>query len=253
MLFTAMVSFFKVKIEPEGIVDLLKREIHLREVCQKILCQQIIYQAAQERQILVTPEEIQLEANRQRYQRRIESAAATFAWLEDQLITPDDWEAGIRDRLLTQKLAESLFGHEVEKYFTEHRLDFERILLYKVAVPYEQLAQELFYQIEECEISFYEAAHLYDVDEQRRLQCGYEGRLYRWSLKPDVAAIVFGERLGEIIGPLRTEQGYELLKVEDFIAAELTAEVHQDIIDRLFQAWLENELNYLIHHSDSPL
>ncbi len=235
-------------LEPEIILEFLKREVHIKEIYQKILCQQVIEQTAQSRGVVVTPSEIQAEADRQRYQRRLESAAATLAWLQDQMITPEDWEAGIRDSLTARKLAEHLFANEVSKYFTEHRLDFERISLYKVVVPYEQLAQELFYQIEEGEISFYEAAHLYDIDERRRLQCGYEGRFYRWGLNPEIAAVVFGERVGGAIGPVQTEQGYELLMVEELIPAELTPEIAQGIIDQLFREWLESELNYVIHH-----
>ena len=238
--------------EPERIVEFLKREVQIKEVCQKVLCQQVIDRAAQERGITVTPEEIQTEADRQRHQKRLESAAATFAWLQDQLITPDDWEAGIRDSLISQKLATALFADEVGKYFTEHRLDFEQILLYRIVVPYEQLAQEIFYRVEESEISFYEAAHFYDIDERRRLQCGYEGKLYRWSLKPETAAIIFSARAGEIISPFQTDQGYELLMVEEFVSAELTPEISQKITDQLFEEWLESELNYAIHQNESP-
>ncbi len=80
------------------------------------------------------------------------------------------------------------------------------------------------------------------------MQCGYEGRFYRRGLNPEVAAAIFGARLGEIIGPLSSEQGYDLFLVEEFIAAELTPEIRQDIIDRLFQEWLNSELNYLLHN-----
>ncbi|NJO40921.1 MAG: peptidylprolyl isomerase [Cyanobacteria bacterium CRU_2_1] len=242
-----MVSFSGTPIQSEAIVDFLKREMSLKEICQKILYQQIIDKTAQERGVVVTSDEIQAEADRQRYQQRLESSTATYAWLTDQLITPDDWEAGIHDRLLTQKLAESLFASDVEKYFAEHRLDFEQISLYRLTVPYQQLSQELFYQIEENEISFYEAAHLYDIDERRRLQCGYEGRLYRWSLTPEMAAVVFGARLREVLGPFQGEQGYDLFIVEEFVSAELTPETRQEIIDRLFREWLNSELNYLLH------
>jgi parvulin-like peptidyl-prolyl isomerase len=242
-----MVTLSHLTIETEEIVNLLKREINLRDICHKVLHQQIISQAAQERGVVVTSEEVQAEADRQRHQKRLESASTTFAWLAEQLITPEDWENGIRDRLLAQKLAEFLFASEAEKYFIEHRLDFEKISLYQITVPYEQLAYELFYQIEESEISFYEAAHLYDLDERRRTQCGFEGQLYRWSLKPEISAMLLGEQLGKIVGPLKTDQGYDLLIAEEFLTAELTPEIRAEIVDRLFQGWLESELNYLLH------
>ncbi|NJR40874.1 MAG: peptidylprolyl isomerase [Leptolyngbyaceae cyanobacterium CSU_1_4] len=232
-------------IQPEAIVDFLKREIILKDVYKRVLSQQIINQTVKEKGITLTPEEIQAEADRQRHQRHLESSTATFSWLAEQLMTPEDWEAGISDRLLSIKLAESLFGHEIEKYFVEHQLEFEQVLLYQLAVPYLQLAQELLYQIEENEIGFYEAAHLYDLDEQRRLQFGYAGKLYRWSFSPEISAILLGANTGEVIGPVQSEQSYLLLMVEEFIPARLTPEIRQTILDRLFQNWLSHELTLI--------
>lgn len=247
-----MVSFSGIEIEPDEIVELLKREVRLRESCQKLIYQRIVAAAVEERAIRVDPEEIQAEADQFRHQHRLETAAATYTWLTQECITPEEWEAGIRDRLLSQKLAKHLFGAEVETYFVQHRVEFEQVSLYKIVVPYEPLSHELFYQIDEDEISFYEAAHLYDVDEQRRLQCGYTGKLHRWDLKSDMAVSVFAAQPGEVLGPFQSEQGYELLMLESFIPAELTPEIYQEILDQMFQEWLLSELNYLIHHNASP-
>lgn len=244
-----MVSDLTASIELTEIVDHLKKNIQLKEACNKILHQRIVNRAARERNLVVTPEEIQAEANRLRREKRLEKAADTFAWLTEEKITPEDWEAGICDRILTKKLAESLFSKEVEKLFAQNRLNFEQVLLYQLVVPYERLAWEIFYQIEEEEMSFYQAAHLYDIDERRRHQCGYEGKLYRWTLKPDMAAVIFNARAREVISPIKTEQGYHLLLVEEFIPAELTPEIYQEIIDNMFAEWLGSELNYLLHNS----
>ncbi|MGB3137212.1 MAG: hypothetical protein WBB18_10455 [Nodosilinea sp.] len=70
----------------------------------------------------------------------------------------------------------------------------------------------------------------------------------RWQLKPDVAARVFGANLKETIGPLPSEENFELLMVEEFIQAELTPAIRQQILDQLFGEWLESELNYRIHN-----
>lgn len=238
-------------IEPDEIVTFLKKNIQLREVYEKILQQSVIDRVAQERGITVTPEEIQADAERQRRERRLEKASETLAWLAHQSIAPDDWEAGIRDRLLAQKLADHLFSKEVEKCFVQNRLDFDRVLLYQIIVTDFSLAQELFYQIEEREISFYEAAHLYDIDEKRRHQCGCEGKLDRWQFKPDIAAAVFGAPIGVAIGPLQTASGYHLFMVEEFIPAELTPQRYQDILDRIFKEWLTSELNYMLYSQAS--
>jgi len=132
-------------------------------------------------------------------------------------------------------------------------VQYEQAILYRLVVPYRPLAQELFYQIEEEEISFFEAAHLYDIDEQRRLACGFEGRLSRWQLNADSAARVFGAHPQEVIGPIELDANFELVMVQDFIPAELTPATRQKILDQLFEEWLDSELNYLVHSERSVL
>ncbi|MCU0551032.1 MAG: peptidylprolyl isomerase [Leptolyngbya sp. Prado105] len=242
-----MTSFKGEIIHSDTIIATLKKTLQLKEICRQISHQKIIDQAIEARNLTVTPEEIQTEADRIRYENRLFRSADTFAWLNDQLVTPEDWEAGIRDRILTQKLAQALFAKEVDRFFTENQREFDQVRLYRIVVPYLQLAQEIAYQIQENEISFYEAAHLYDSDDQRRFQCGYEGQLYRWNLKPELSAIVFSATPGQLIGPIEIDQFSHLLLVEEFIPAELTLERQQEILDRMFKEWLTTELNYLIH------
>ncbi len=242
-----MMNFSKANIQPDDITKFLKKELQFKEICQKILDQQIIDRAARERGVAVTGEEIQAEADRFRMQNRLEKASDTLAWLEDRMTSPEEWEAGIRDRLLAKKLANALFGKEAEKLFAQNKVDYEQVLLYQIVVSDEKLARELFYQIEDREISFYQAAHLYDIDERRRLRCGFEGKLDRWHLKPDIAATVFAGSVGEVLGPLPAESGYSLLMVEEFIPAELTPQRYQEIVSKMFKEWLENELTYYLH------
>jgi parvulin-like peptidyl-prolyl isomerase len=236
-----------VLIDNKQVVEYLRHEAKIKAVYQQILSRQIIARVAAEQGVTVSAEEIQAEADQFRYQNKLESASQTFDWLSDQLLTPDDWKEGIQERILTKKVAEHLFGEQVQTYFVQNKVQYEQAVLYRIVVPYQPLAQELFYQVEEEEISFFEAAHLYDLDERRRLTCGFEGKLSRWQLKPDIAARVFAAVPHEVVGLIQSEEGYELWMVEEFVEAELTPAVRQQILDQLFQEWLESELNYLVH------
>lgn len=243
-LTVAKVNVVERSIIPNDIIDFLKKEMRFQEVTQGILFQKIIDRVARERSLEVSDAEIQARADEFRLQHRLEKASDTLAWLRDRGISIEDWERGIRDRLLAEKLARALFDDDLEKIFTENRTQFDRVLLYQIVVPYEKVARELFYQIDEQEISFYQAAHLYDIDERRRLYCGFEGEVTRSSLPPVLASAVFGARIGEVLGPVHTERGYHLLLVEASIPAELTPQVRQELRDRLFQQWLLHELTY---------
>ncbi len=244
-----MKDFSQPLIEASEIIELLRRELQLKTFTQKVWQKKVIEKAAQERGLTVTPEEIQVVGDQLRREKRLEKAADTIAWLVDQMISVEDLEAGIRDRLLAQKLAEHLFSKEVQKVFVQNKLQFDQIILYQIVVANRQLAQELFYQIQEGEISFFDAAHLYDIDENRRHLCGCEGKVYRWGLKPDIAVAVFSAQPGEVIRPIETERGYHLFLVEKFLPAELTPQRYQEILHNLFNEWLSNEVNYLLHNS----
>jgi parvulin-like peptidyl-prolyl isomerase len=239
----------KLVIEPKEIVNFLKSEISFKQVCQKILFQKVICQAAQEKGIIVTTEEIEAEVNRQRREKRLEKATDTLSWLTDELISLDDWEVGIRNHLLSQKLAQMLFAQEAESFFIQNNLNFEQVVFYQIIVDSEKLAQELYYQIEEGEISFYDAAHLYDIDHKRRKKCGYEGKVYRCSIEADIATILFTTIPKRLIGPLKTDRGYHLLMVEELIPAELSPERYQEILNNMFEQWLSAELDYILNLS----
>lgn len=244
-----MNDFSKKAIEPEEIVNFLKSEINLKQVYQRILFQRVISQVSKEKGIVVTTEEIEAEADRERREKRLERATDTLAWLTEQLVDLHDWEIGIRFRLMRQKLAQTLFAKEVENFFRQNHQQFEQVILYQLIVDDEKLAQELYYQIEEGEISFYHAAHLYDINETRRRQCGYEGKVYRHSIQPDLATLVFTTIPQQLTGPVKTQQGYHLFLVEELIKAELTDQRYQEILNNMFQQWLAAELDYMLHLS----
>ena len=241
-----MIKVSGIEIDAEEVVSFLKKRVQLKEVCNKILHQRIINKALEKHQIVVTDEEIQTEANKLRRQRNLEQASDTFAWLDNELISSDDWEAGIYEQLAARKLATHLFSHKVKDFFNQNQHKFEKILLYEIIVPYERLAWEVFYQIEEEEMSFYQAAHLYDIDPDRRIQCGYVGKVHRHDLKPDIATLVFQATPHTVITPIPSEQGYHIFLVEEFIPAELTDEVYNMLLNQMFQDWLARELDYML-------
>ncbi len=241
-----MIDVSGQKIETQEIIEFLKKRVQLKGVCKSILHQKIIKNAIEKYNIEITAEEIQAQGDQIRRQKHLEKAEDTFAWLADELITPEDWEAGIYEDLAAQKLADHLFSQTVQDFFNQNQHQFEQIVLYEIIIPYEKLAWELFYQIEEEEMSFYQAAHLYDIDPERRIQCGYVGKVHRSQLKPTLATYVFQATPGSVMTPVSSEKGYHIFLVEDFIPAELTDEVYQTLLNQMFQDWLARELDYLM-------
>jgi parvulin-like peptidyl-prolyl isomerase len=243
-------TFSNVSLTVEEIISFLRQDSRLKEVYEKILYQKIITQSAQDRGLLITTDEIQAEVNRIRVEENLENTSSLASWLDNQMLNLQDLEQKIYHKLIARELAESLFDSSIELFFTQHRSDFDQVLLYRISVPYERLSQEIFYQIAENEISFYEAAHLYDVDGRRRLQCGYEGIQSRRNFPPELAEVIFNAEIGEVIEPLKlSDDSYNLFLIEEFIPAEFTVTIREEILNQMFQEWLKNELLILIRNS----
>jgi parvulin-like peptidyl-prolyl isomerase len=234
-------------IAAEDVVHCLKKRFQYQGICHDISSTQLINATAKNRGLEVSDMDVQQEADRYRHENGLQHAADTIGWLNQQQVAPEEWEEGIRDRLLANQLSGHLFSRDIERFFAENRSNYESVILYQLVVPYEQLAMELFYQIEESEISFYEAAHLYDIDPNRRRKCGFEGILARWQIEPSLSSVIFGAQIQQVTQPIQRDDGYHLIWVEEFLEAILTEAISKEIMDNFFQDWVQSELNHARH------
>jgi len=242
-----MTDFSRAFIRAEEVIDFLKHDLRLNGIYQEIVYQKMINQAAQSRGLVITPQEIQTELDRIFRELNFSGLSSVSAWLKEQMVSWNDLEKHVYDQLLADKLARDLFSQQIDAQFSQNPRDFEQILLYQITVPYESLAQEIFYQIVEEEISFYEAAHLYDIDENRRFYCGYIGKHLRQTFSPELAELLFDAYVGEVVGPLKSStDNYELFLVDEIFPSELTDEVYDKLLDQMLKSWLNSEVDQYI-------
>jgi parvulin-like peptidyl-prolyl isomerase len=116
-----------------------------------------------------------------------------------------------------------------------------QVALYEVVLENENLAIELFYAVEEQEISFREVAEQYIQELELRRMGGYRGVLSRTSLTPEISAAVFAVTSPQLLKPIVTSRGTHLIKVEEFIEPQLDQEVYSQIMSKLFTAWLKQQ------------
>lgn len=234
-----MANVFDLSIHDQGVVEFLRKNFRLADVYQKIIEQRIICKVALENDISVTPEEIEQGIETIRDEQELDYAASLMDWLHECHVTLADLQDSIRVSLLFKKVSQHLWLEQRESRLAQPSRRFDRIVLYKLVVPYEHLARKIFYQIEEEEISFFEAAHVYDVDENRRRCCGYEGYLQQCDLSPELAERLFNARIGELIGPIQAaDTFYELFWIDDLILADLNPALQDDRLNQLFQDWM---------------
>jgi len=117
--------------------------------------------------------------------------------------------------------------------------------MYEVVLDDEDLAMELFYGIQEGEMSFYEVAHQYIQDTELRRKGGYRGMVQRKELKPEISAAVFAVKPPQVLKPIVTSSGVHLIFVEEIIQPELNNKLCYQILSELFEGWLKQQIEHL--------
>ncbi|MBA4445986.1 peptidylprolyl isomerase [Cylindrospermopsis raciborskii CS-506_D] len=230
-------------ITAEDILKQVKLSLQIPDLIQSIVSHRIISDAATEAGITVDNEELQQAADTIRVLQKLHGAQETFAWLDKHHLSIDDLEEIAHFTIISQKLTTHLFADKVEPYFYENQLDYAGVVMYEVVLEDEDLAMELFYSIQEEEISFYDVAHKYIEDKELRRKGGYRGILSRKDLKSEISAAVFAATPPEVLKPIVTSKGMHLILVEEIIQAELNDQLRYQIWSELFGEWVINQKN----------
>lgn len=229
-------------ISVSDIIHSLKLSCQIPDVVEAIASQHIIAHIAQEFGITVTPEELQQQGDDLRLIKKLTKAKDTWNWLEKHHLSVHEFEELVHNKIISQKLAKHLFSEQVEKHFYEHQLEYAAAVTYELILEDKDLALELFYALEEGEITFPEVARLYITDPEQRRAYGYQGMRHRKDFRPEIVAPVFAAKPPTILKPISTPKGVYLIWVEEVIQSELDEELREKIIAELFEDWLKQEI-----------
>jgi parvulin-like peptidyl-prolyl isomerase len=230
-----------ITITSEDILHQVKLSCKIPSVIEEIVTRKIIASAAAKAGIKVEIEELQKAADNIRLMGNLKSADDTWAWLQKHGLSLDDFEELISNNVISGKLAQHLFADKVEAFFVEHQLDYAGVVMYEVVLDDEDLAMELFYGIQEGEMSFYEVAHQYIQDKELRRKGGYRGMVQRKELKPEISAAVFAAKPPQVLKPIVTSSGVNLVFVEELIQPQLDKTLAYKIGADLFSEWVKQQ------------
>ena len=212
------------------------------ELRQRIIRRQIIDRQVQLLGISLTTTDIQQAADKFRAINQLESAAATHKWLTDRLLSIDDFEEMITHETIASKLAEHLFGDRVEQSFYQNILDYSGAMIYEVILEDYDLALEIFYSIQEGDLSFADVAHQYIPSPELRRRGGYIGKVNRKQLRPELCAAIFAAKPPQPLEPIVTAIGVHLIQVEEIVEPKLDAQLQQQILAEMFDRWLLQQI-----------
>lgn len=231
-----------IYISATDIFHQVKLSCQIASVIEQIAKRKIITSTATEIGLEVTPEELQEAADGIRLISKLGSADETWAWLRKNGLSIDEFEEIVYNNVVSNKLVEHLFKDKVEPWFYENKSNYAGAVIYEVTLDDEDLAMEIFFELQEGEVSFPEIAHQYIQDKELRRVGGYKGLVKRKDLKAQISAAVFAAKPPQLLKPIVTSNGIHLILVEELIQPELDDTLQYQIMSDLFEEWIKTKM-----------
>lgn len=231
-----------LSISNKDIIYYIKLSGQIPTLLEAIATRKIITDTATKEGIKIETAELQQAADSLRLANRLSKAEDTWAWLEKHHLSLDDFEEIAQTNLLSAKLANHLFADKIEPFFYANQLEYSGAVTYEVILDDEDLALELFYALQEGEITFQEIARQYIQNPEIRRAGGYQGIRPRSDFRPEIAAVVFAATPPQILKPIITPKGAHLIVVEEIIKPQLDEQLRQRIMGDFFTNWLKQQI-----------
>ncbi len=221
------------------IIAYLRRTAKIAEIAGWAAQDALVLTSCDRLGISISEEELQAAGDAFRTEHKLLGAAETLAWLSQQRISVEDWSEGVRISLLTKKLKEHLFGGAVDGAYIGNRDNYQRVALSQILVLDLPTALRIVQTLREENASFSALVMEYSKGKQSLDNGGFVGIRFLVELLPEIRQAVADAKEGEIIGPIQTRLGYHILRVEKHFPTELSEAAREQILDSLFQSWLQ--------------
>lgn len=226
----------------DDIIYYIKLSCQIPSILEAIASQRIIAETVEKVGLTIEVEELQQAADSIRFTNKLLRSEDTWAWLEKHYLSLDDFEEIAKANIMSAKLANHLFADKVEPYFYANQIDYYGVATYEVVLDDEDLALELFYALQEDEISFQEVARQYIQNPEIRRAGGYQGIRRRSDFRPEIAAVVFAATPPQILKPIVTPKGVHIIAVEEIIKPQLDEQLRVQIMGEFFTNWLQQQV-----------
>ncbi|XGV97368.1 MAG: peptidylprolyl isomerase [Leptolyngbya sp. BL-A-14] len=162
-------------------------------------------------------------------------------WCQLKGVTIDYFNSVVLRELQVQKFKQLQFASQVESEFLRLKSELDQVEYSLIQLTNLSLAQELYFQIRDDGADFASLAQQYSLGKER-LTDGLIGPVPLSSLPFEVAALFRTEQVGMVYGPIPVADSFWIVRLEQFTAARLTEATRADLINRLYNQWLQAQV-----------
>lgn len=209
-----------------------------------IVRQFVIERELQQTELNVNPAKIEQAVIDFRLQNQLTEPQQFQEWLEANGLTFEAFHAQIGMNFKLRQLKEEVTAPRLQEYFIERKVYLDRVVLSRIIVDNQELAEELASQLQE-EAKFEQLARDYSLTDDRVMN-GMVGPVSRGTMPDILRAAIDLAKPGDVVGPLGLDDRWGLFRVEEFLPASLDdPQVRQGLQDELLEQWLGEKIQQL--------
>ena len=130
----------------------------------------------------------------------------------------------------------------MDPHFLAHQKDYTKVRLFELVIDDEDLALELFYALEEGEVTFGELAEQYAQDKDAKYRGGYRGKLQCKELPGAIANAIVAAESNTLLKPIPVGRQFHIIYLAEKKIPKLGRRLRQEILFELFEAWVNQEV-----------
>ena len=180
-----------------------------------------------------------------RQEQQLTDDAAEKAWLKQRGWSIDDLQFHLARPTALSRFAEQRFGPGVEETFLQRKNELDTVVYSLLRVQDHGLAQELWIQLSEGEISFPEAASRYSEGPEANTK-GVIGPVALGQLQPELADRLRTLRQGELREPVTAGPWWVLIRLEQLTPAKLDEAMRHRLLQEQLNSLLEQRCDALL-------
>ncbi len=235
------------------------RVINADELSPLLAQYQILPKLAQE--LLIDNEIANIEYTESEYdqayqqfcqQYQLDTNEKIQGWLDKQGMTHENLRTLITRTIKIEKYKQENWDSKVESYFLKRKAQLDRVVYSLIRVDKAELAQELYFRIQENEDSFRELAMKFSQGAEAQTG-GLIGPVEINAPHPKIAQILNSCQPGDLVPPTRVGEWIVIIRLENFIPAKLDPPMRQRMLDEMFRQWLNKQTAQEVSFFPAPV
>lgn len=167
-------------------------------------------------------------------------------WCEQKDITLEYFQSVIVRDWQLQKFKQLQFGSQVESEFLRMKPDLDQVEYSLIQVEDQAFAQELYFQLRDDGVEFAQLAREHSLGREKQSE-GWVGPVALSSLPIDISNQFRHQKTGIVYPPISIDQRFWIVRLERSIAARLTDATRAQVIDRLYNHWLQTQIQKVMN------